>query len=117
MDDMPVFELLAISLAISLLINLMFMRNVIQIRKSIGELIDELQKPDEWDDDVDGDPLDPNRSCVYCGCTNARACKMPDEEGGGPCWWVDENVCSNPECRGKWLRGDIGLFPVRLDEQ
>lgn len=34
------------------------------------------------------------RICLQCGCTENDACVHPDF---GPCWWVEENLCSHCE--------------------
>lgn len=33
-----------------------------------------------------------DRICLKCGCTQNDACWNADE---GPCWWVEENLCSH----------------------
>lgn len=34
------------------------------------------------------------RTCRVCGCTDAQACI---DDAIGPCWWVDEDLCSHCE--------------------
>lgn len=34
------------------------------------------------------------RRCRICGCTEDEPCELDD----GPCSWVEEDLCSNPEC-------------------
>ena len=34
------------------------------------------------------------QACRHCGCTENDACETED----GPCHWVSEDVCSNPDC-------------------
>jgi hypothetical protein len=31
------------------------------------------------------------RTCRECGCTELHACIHPEH---GPCWWVEEDLCS-----------------------
>lgn len=40
-------------------------------------------------------------ACVFCGCSNLRACQTPE----GPCFWVLPRVCSR--C---WLYPHTGHF-------
>jgi hypothetical protein len=37
------------------------------------------------------------RRCMYCGCTEDRACRLP---GGDTCCWIGAlcDVCSSPPC-------------------
>lgn len=62
------------------------------------------------------------RACVYCGCTEDRACIVPVADlsprdqrtaatfgalsvaGTIACWWIskDPPVCSAPACRAKY---------------
>lgn len=39
----------------------------------------------------------PGRSCIFCGCTNDRACRL---EGGDSCAWLltEPPVCTAPPC-------------------
>jgi hypothetical protein len=42
---------------------------------------------------------DVERACRFCGCTEARACVTLDQHADGmACWWLTEDVCSNPVC-------------------
>lgn len=34
------------------------------------------------------------RRCRICGCTDYEPCYLDD----GPCSWVEEDLCSNPDC-------------------
>ncbi len=39
--------------------------------------------------------------CRYCQCTEQRACVLGSDPLSGEvitCWWVLEDVCSNPDC-------------------
>lgn len=38
-----------------------------------------------------------DRACRICGCTDDRAC----DTAGGPCHWVETDLCSNPNCVAK----------------
>jgi len=39
------------------------------------------------------------RTCRYCGCVEARVCVFFNHSGDAvPCWWIAEDVCSNPVC-------------------
>lgn len=32
--------------------------------------------------------------CEQCGCTEVTACWIESEAYEGPCWWVDDSLCS-----------------------
>jgi hypothetical protein len=39
----------------------------------------------------------PAGTCRFCGCTEAKPCKLPDGES---CWWLlaSRNCCTAPAC-------------------
>lgn len=53
----------------------------------------------------------PVRKCIVCGCTDAKACITEE----GPCYWVGQDLCSNPDCLAKvtvsLTGGRRALFP------
>lgn len=55
-----------------------------------------------WDEDMDASRREALaaiqvRRCMYCGCTDANACRLRD---GEPCVWSNSlcTVCTNPAC-------------------
>ncbi|HEY5412167.1 MAG TPA: hypothetical protein VIJ94_15715 [Caulobacteraceae bacterium] len=49
------------------------------------------------------------RTCRVCGCTQHNACMVSKTETNwiGPCSWVAEDLCSNPDC----LKAAEAVFP------
>lgn len=49
-----------------------------------------------WDEEVEYN-MEEIRTCRVCGCTDDTACQLDH----GPCEWVEQDLCSNPDCLAK----------------
>ena len=47
----------------------------------------------DWEENAEFE-VEEIRTCRFCGCTEDHACVTAD----GPCHWVDDTVCSHPDC-------------------